>query len=166
MKNIFVIFFTAAFLPAYPQFLQTPCVATAQGQAGNYTISYTIGEMPLVSTFANGYVIISNGVLQPHMGTAVIANVFLPGEIKLYPNPAPGKIILEAALLYPGVLSWQIHDVAGKLLLAEKINYNAIFTKPISLANYAAATYFFKLQFTAANGTVKTTVYKIVKTSL
>jgi hypothetical protein len=51
--------------------VQTRCTTAGQGIAGNFIISYTIGEMPLVTTEKNNGLIITQGVLQPVQFIAV-----------------------------------------------------------------------------------------------
>jgi hypothetical protein len=45
--------------------VQTPCTTAGQRTAGNFIISYTIGEIPLVTTEKNNGLVITQGILQP-----------------------------------------------------------------------------------------------------
>jgi Secretion system C-terminal sorting domain len=152
-------------LQAQTRFLQTPCATTAQGTAGNFTISYTIGEMPIIDSWKSNSLFVTNGIVQPELPKLQAeGNAFADGEINIFPNPTPGNLFLQYNLGVQGILSLQLYDAIGQRLLTDEITINSFSTKKYDLAKYASAAYILKIQFESTDGTVvKKGKYKIVK---
>lgn len=145
--------------------VQTPCATAAQGNAGNFIICYTIGEMPLVQGFQNSGLTITQGVLQPITALAdSVFECFSKAEVKVFPNPSPGIFLLELAMLQRGRISTQLLDASGKQLQSETFDYSTFIQKKYDINRLAGGTYFLILQFTPADNS-KTTrcVYTIQK---
>jgi hypothetical protein len=145
--------------------LQTACTAAWQGTAGNFTISYTIGEMVLVDTWKKDGLTFTQGVLQPFFPSFDNgANNFNVGEIAVFPNPTPNDLFIRYNILQPGTLSVQLYNVLGQKLFLDEISITSFGTKKYNFSKYASAAHMLILQFTSANGTViKKGKYKIIK---
>ena len=170
MKKIFfvLICFSAANLlqaqnngPA----TQTACATAAQGTAGNFIISYTIGEMPLIQSWQSNGLLITQGVLQP---IAVIADTVYEcygrTEVKVYPNPSPGVFSLRLSLLKKGSVKTLLFDASGKLLQTNEFAYNTFSTTQYNIQNLANGMYYLQVYFTETGSTnPKKCVYTIQK---
>ena len=170
MKKIFfvLICFSAANLlqaqnngPA----TQTACTTAAQGTAGNFIISYTIGEMPLIQSWQSNGLLITQGVLQP---IAVIADTVYEcygrTEVKVYPNPSPGVFSLRLSLLKKGSVKTLLFDASGKLLQTNEFAYNTFSTTQYNIQNLANGMYYLQVYFTETGSTTpKKCVYTIQK---
>jgi hypothetical protein len=145
---------------------QTPCATSAQGQAGNITISYTIGEMVLVDSWKYSNLMITQGVLQPPK-ERVTADVdfFTAEEIKLFPNPTPDILTVQFGSLSPGRVSFALYDNTGKLMQQEEFTYTGFSTRQFNMMKYANATYLLKVIFKPNSGREKQGGYRIVKIS-
>jgi Secretion system C-terminal sorting domain len=167
-KNILFFIFIITLqknLHAQQVFLQTPCAGTGQGTAGNFIISYTIGEMPLVQTFKNSGLLLTNGIIQPELGKADTDGTgFAAGEIIIFPNPTPGNLFIQYNLLTAGKLNIQLYNALGQQLLTDEISVNSFSTKKYNFSKYANAVYLLKIQFAGSNNSVvKKGTYKITK---
>lgn len=146
--------------------LQSPCAASAEGKAGNITISYTIGEMTLVDSWKYGNLMITQGILQPVKERASTdLDIFTPDEIKLFPNPTPGVLTVQFNSLSPGKLLVYMYDNTGKLLDAEEFQYTGFSTRQYDMMKYANATYLLRVIFLPASGKQKQGSFRILKIS-
>ena len=133
---------------------QTACTTAAQGTAGNFIISYTIGEMPLIQSWQSNGLLITQGVLQP---IAVIADTVYEcygrTEVKVYPNPSPGVFSLRLSLLKKGSVKTLLFDASGKLLQTNEFVYNTFSTTEYNIQQLASGVYYLQLYFTEAGST-------------
>jgi hypothetical protein len=162
----FVVIITLQnFVHAQARFLQTPCATTAQNTVGNFIISYTIGEMPIIQTFKNSGLFLTNGIIQPEVSNADAGGTaFGKGEITIYPNPTPNNLFIQYNILEQGKLSLQLYNALGQRIFTDEIIVNSFSTKKYDLAKYAADAYILKVLFTGDNGnTIKKGKYKIIK---
>ena len=146
--------------------LQTPCAAAGQGTAGDLKISYTIGEMVLVSTERYSNFLLTQGILQPEEGKIETGGSagFQPGEVEIFPNPTPDRLSVRIALFNEGNISMELIDATGKQLIRDEFQYSRFVTKEYSLAKYAASLYLLKITYKngiASNN--RTGIYKIIK---
>jgi hypothetical protein len=145
--------------------VQTSCTTSAQGKAGNFIISYTIGEMPLVQSWQTNGLLITQGIIQPTTFIAdSIFECFSQTEVKIYPNPNPGIFSLQVSILRPGTATTVLFDASGKKIEQEEFAYNSFTTRKYNISKLAGGTYFLQLFFTATGSNkVKQCVYTIQK---
>ncbi len=145
--------------------VQTPCTAAAQGTAGNFVISYTIGEMPLIQSWQSNGLMITQGVLQPVAFIAdTVYECYGQTEVKVFPNPSPGVFSLRLSLLKMGDVKTLFFDASGKLLQTNEFAYNTFSTTQYNIQHLANGMYYLQLYFTEAGSTKpKKCVYTIQK---
>jgi Secretion system C-terminal sorting domain len=169
MKKYFLLFILVICLQnvlhAQVRDLQTACATTSEKTIGNFTISYTIGEMVLIDTWKKDGLTISQGILQPEIAPfSTGANNFATGEITVYPNPTPKELYIRYNIFLPGKLSIQLYDALGQKLLTDEITINSFGTKNYDFSKYASAAYMLMIQYTSADGaTIKKGKYKVIK---
>jgi Secretion system C-terminal sorting domain len=170
MKKIFfvLICFSAANLlqaqnnsPA----TQTACTTAAQGTAGNFVISYTIGEMPLIQSWQSNGLMITQGVQQPVPFIAdTVYECYGQTEVKVFPNPSPGVFSLRLSLLKKGNVKTLLFDASGKMVQTNEFAYNTFSTTQYNIQNLTNGVYYLQLYFTEAGSTrQKKCVYTIQK---
>jgi hypothetical protein len=146
--------------------LQSPCATSEQGQAGNITISYTIGEMVLVDSWKYSNLMVTQGILQPPKERVIPdAGFFTADEIKLFPNPTPDILTVQFGSLSPGRVSFALYDNNGKLLQQDEFSYTGFSTRQFNMMKYANSTYLLKVIFKPASGNEKQGSFRIVKIS-
>ena len=145
--------------------VQTPCTTSSQGAAGNFIISYTIGEMPLVQSWQSNGLLITQGIIQPLIFIADSTyECFSQTEVKVYPNPNPGIFSLQLSLLKKGKAKTILFDAAGKLLQTDEFDYNTFTTKQYNINNLSNGLYYLQLFFTeTGSSNIKKCVYSIQK---
>jgi Secretion system C-terminal sorting domain len=146
--------------------VQTPCTTAQQGSAGDITISYTIGEMPLVESLQKNGLLITQGIIQPvDKGIAnMVYECFSQTEVKIYPNPNPGTFSLQLSLFKKGNVKTQLFDATGKLLQTDVFDYNTFATRQYNISSMVNAVYYLQLFFTEEGQTgVKKCAYTIQK---
>lgn len=169
IKKIVTIFILVLYINALKaqvtKDLQTTCSTAAQGIAGNFVISYTIGEMLLVNNFKVTGLYVTNGIYQPKAEIFSPANqAFLDGEILVFPNPTPNLLSIQYNILQVGKMTAQLYDATGKKLLADEIAITSFSTKKYDITKYANGMYVLVLQYVSNDGaTIKKGKYKILK---
>lgn len=144
---------------------QTASTTAAQGTAGNFIISYTIGEMPLIQSWQSSGLMITQGVLQPVSFIAdTVYECYGQTEVKLYPNPSAGVFSLRLNMLKKGKVKTVLFDAAGKLLQTNEFDYNTFSITQYNIQHLANAVYYLQLYFTETGSTQpKKCVYSIQK---
>jgi hypothetical protein len=143
---------------------QTSCTTGAQGKAGNFIISYTIGEMPLVQTWVSNGLMITQGVNQPYYFVAdTMYQCFSQTEVKLFPNPTPGIFSINLRFLQKGQVTTVITDLTGKPLQTAQFDYGTFSTKTFNISGMPNAHYFLQLIFKDQTGHTRRCVYAIQK---
>ncbi len=162
---IVLLIYLQNFAIAQTKDLQTTCATTAQNTIGNFTISYTIGEMVLVETWKSNGLTVTQGISQPLIiPVDAGAGNFNPGEITIFPNPTPNDLFVRYNILQPGKLNIQLFDALGQSLLTKEVAIFSFGINKIDFSKFSSATYFISLQYTSADGTInKKGKYKIVK---
>jgi Secretion system C-terminal sorting domain len=145
--------------------LQTPCASTSQGTIGGTTISYTIGEMVLVESYKKNGLFITSGILQPSvLGNTQTGQVFLDGEITVFPNPTPNILTIQYNILQAGKMTAQVFDATGKRIITEEFIINSFSNKRYDLSRYSNGMYVLLLQYVGDDGTtIKKGQYKVMK---
>jgi hypothetical protein len=145
--------------------VQTPCTTASQGTAGNFVISYTIGEMPLVQSWKSNGLLITQGIMQPLTFIADSAyECFSQTEVKIYPNPNPGTFSLQLILLKKGTIKTILIDATGRQVQQDEFTYNTFATKQYNITRLPNAVYYLQLFFTeTGSNKVKRCVYTIEK---
>ena len=146
--------------------VQTPCTTAQQGTAGDITICYTIGEMPLVESLQKNGLLITQGILQPvDKGIAsMVYECFSQTEVKIYPNPNPGSFSLQLSMFKKGNVKTQLFDAGGKLLQTDEFDYNTFATRQYNIERLPNAVYYLQLFFKEeGQTTVKKCAYTIQK---
>jgi Secretion system C-terminal sorting domain len=144
---------------------QTACTTVAQGTAGKFVISYTIGEMPLIQSWQSNGLMITQGVLQPVPFIAdTVYECYGQTEVKVFPNPSPGVFSLRLSLLKKGKVKTLLFDALGKMVQINEFAYNTFSTTQYNIQNLANGMYYLQLYFTEA-GSIrqKKCVYTIQK---
>ena len=146
--------------------VQTPCTTAQQGTAGDITICYTIGEMPLVESLQKNGLLITQGMMQPFKeGVAsTVYECFSQTEVKIYPNPNPGTFTLQLSIFKKGKIKTLLYDATGKLLQTDLFDYNTFASLQYNISRMANGVYYLQLFFTEEGQTgVKKCAYTIQK---
>lgn len=140
---------------AHAQSLSPTVIASTGGYStngGQYTLSYTVGEMTMVQTFSAGNNILTQGFQQPN-DSLVLGLLDLTqdefGSFVVYPNPAVSNVWYGFSFPESGRLNISLYDVLGqKLLNAYEANYTTGKTvEQLTVSNYAAGMYFLNVSF-------------------
>jgi Secretion system C-terminal sorting domain len=168
-KNILLILITSccwytSFCQNVPG-VQGAVSTSSQGVAGNFIITYTIGEMPLVQSWKTNGLLITQGIIQPLTFIADTAyECFSQTEVRVYPNPNPGIFLLQLSLFKKGIIKTILLDASGKLMQADQFDYTTFTTKQFDINRMASGTYFLQLFFTEnGNSKIQRCVYTIQK---
>jgi Secretion system C-terminal sorting domain len=145
--------------------VQTPCTTSAEGKAGNFIISYTIGEMPLIQSWKTNGLMITQGVLQPVPFIAdTVYQCFSQTEVKVYPNPTPGIFSLQLSILKKGKVQTVLFDATGRQIQADAFDYNTFSSKQYDIARLSKGVYYLQLFFKPeGSNDLKKCVYTIQK---
>jgi hypothetical protein len=170
MKPIILCCIAVLYLwqPVYAQQItdvQTSCSTASQGVAGNFIISYSIGEMPLVQSWRSNGLLITQGVLQPFTFLAdTVFECFSHTEVKLYPNPSPGIFSLELSIVKKGGIVIQLTDALGCRVQGDAFDYTGFIQKNYDISKLPGGTYYLLLFFTETGAVKpKKCVYSIQK---
>lgn len=142
------------FNTTYAQQATTASGGDASGSGGS--VAYSVGQIVYTtSTGTTGSV--AQGVQQPYEISIPLglAETSIKLNLSAYPNPATSYLMLEIDD-YDKALSYQLYDIAGKLLESNTVVANST---TIKMERYATAAYFLKV--TQNNKEVKT--FKIIK---
>jgi hypothetical protein len=136
-------------LPLQAQNL-SPSVIPAGGgyaAAGIGSLSYTIAEMTMTETFAQGSFILSQGFQQPEIMTVSITDLEIaPGEIMLHPNPTHGQIILSYQSGTTGQNSVKIFNLLGTVLISKRFTaQSGLNNLTFDLSQYNSGIYILEL---------------------
>jgi len=90
---------------------------------------WSFGELLLVQPFApaDSSILVTQGVLQPCTDKISISPytvLFEAGDYKLFPNPTSGKFELDFFVRTPGLMSLQLINAAGQVLLTKSYHYD------------------------------------------
>ena len=167
---ILLLFFisstTQAQQAAYPSTIN---VAGQSSTVGNYALEWSVGESAAITTMNNSNLLVTNGLLQYNVENQPEVNLiasFLPGEIRVYPNPV--KNILHINILHANKGKHQIEllDAIGDKLKQVQLNYNGMGAlESWNLSGLPAGQYILNIRQThpVTGRLVKKGAYKILK---
>ena len=167
---ILLLFFisstTQAQQAAYPSTIN---VAGQSSTVGNYALEWSVGESAAITTMNNSNLLVTNGLLQYNVENQPEVNLiasFLPGEIRVYPNPV--KNILHINILHANKGKHQIEllDAIGDKLKQVQLNYNGMGAlESWNLGGLPAGQYILNIRQThpVTGRLVKKGAYKILK---
>ncbi len=156
-KLYFVLLLVVAGFAANAQSL-TPTVIASTGafsQNGNYSLSYTVGEMTMVQTFTsqNQQTILTQGFQQPNDKVTGLIDITQGdfGSFVLYPNPAVDQFWFGFQLPEEGRVNIALYDALGqKLSDIYYANYdNGKIVQNANVSNLAAGVYLVTLTLTS-----------------
>ncbi|MDB5283649.1 MAG: hypothetical protein JWO06_2724 [Bacteroidota bacterium] len=159
-KVFYLIVFASLSVTATAQSL-SPQVFGSQGgivNTPNGTLSYTVGETGLITTFtANGNTL-TQGFQQPNLIMTGLMETADPSSFIVYPCPAVTQTWLGFQLPEPGKISVSLFNIAGqKIRDIWSTNYQGGKTiEQMNVSDFAAGTYFLVLEFTAGKDGKKT----------
>ena len=130
-----------------------PAVLNTAGGSYDNSLSYyryewSFGELLLVQAFApvDSSVLITQGVLQPctdKIGISPYTVLFEVGDYKLFPNPTSGKFELDFFVRTPGLMSLQLINAAGQVLLTKSYHYDGCCSIELfDISKYPDGVYF------------------------
>ncbi len=109
---------------------------------GNGSLSSTVGELT-TETFSDSSGILTQGFQQSKFLVFFISESFQPGlVVKVYPNPAAFSVSVNVQNERPGNFYVKLYDIAGKILLNDKL---LLPDTEIKLSHLPNATYFLKI---------------------
>lgn len=111
-----------------------PAVLNVDGGSYDNSLSYyryewSFGELLLVQAFAtaDSSILVTQGVLQPctdKIGVSPYTVLFDVGDYKLFPNPTSGKFEVDFFVRTPGLMSLQLINAAGQILMTKSYHYD------------------------------------------
>lgn len=88
--------------------------------AGSYILyEWSVGESAVIFTFTGNNATATNGVLQPcteNVSPPAYVSRFADGELRLFPNPTPGKFELNIAVPIPGRMNIELVNTVGQVI--------------------------------------------------
>ena len=162
----FILSTTQAQQAAYPSTIN---VAGQSSTVGNYALEWSVGESAAITTMNNSNLLVTNGLLQYNVENQPEVNLiarFLPGEIRVYPNPV--KNILHINILHANKGKHQIEllDAIGDKLKQVQLYYNGMGAlESWNLGGLPAGQYILNIRQThpVTGRLVKKGAYKILK---
>ncbi len=140
------IIFIAMFLLVFGTALQAQQGASATGGSSSGSggaVSYTVGQVVYKSSTSNTGTV-TQGVQQPFeifsFGIEEAGGISL--HCSTYPNPATDFVVLKVEEYNSEKLTYQLHDMNGKLLENNKVE---TIETSISMENLTPAIYFLKV---------------------
>ncbi len=157
-KLIFIFTFILATSVAFSQSIDRQVISSTGGysEAGNISVSYTVGE-PMVETFEAGTIVLTQGFQQPDASPVGMEDINSGISILAYPNPTEGEIILDFTTTREMELSIGLMDVLGKQVsVTENISVSTGTKHLMDLSALASGNYFIVLK--SADGTMNTNI--------
>ncbi len=154
-------------LAAFSQSIGPSTLNAAGGSAvvsGN-TYEWSVGEMAVVSTYADASLVVTQGVLQPNgSGTTGINEHTLSDKLlQVYPNPASSVLNIQPNFGRDCNLIYQLQDITGKTMLAgEQASATGKTLVQVNLNNLVSGSYLLQVQVKTGKDTYSN-VYKIQK---
>lgn len=126
---------------------------------------WSVGEMVAVNTGVGSNIIVTQGVLQPAPSSLSISTQeYIKDHVSIYPVPSKSTVTLHYSFPNAGKLSFDLTDVAGKILLSNAIDIDATAgTTTINLEHLANANYLLRVRYTSNGGSQSATTFKLNK---
>ncbi|WP_276132728.1 T9SS type A sorting domain-containing protein [Polluticoccus soli] len=143
--------------------------STLNASGGSATIGgnshdWSVGEMTLVSTFASGSIIVTQGVLQPNEPPLGVNDIALQNQLCIWPNPATSVVNMEYSATSSHSLTYHLTDINGKLLTSKTFNTSkGKNTEQINIASLPNASYMLEVTIQTAGNAVEKRSFKVVK---
>lgn len=154
MKKIFTLLAMAA-LPfaMYAQSLTPQVISSTGGFSSNAngSLSYTVGEMSMVTTLSSGNSILTQGFQQPNDLSVGLIDMTRDeyGSFVVYPNPAVDNLFFGFQFPEEGRVTVAIFDAIGQKVADVYNNEykNGKVVETLNVTNYAAGVYVMSVQF-------------------
>jgi hypothetical protein len=160
MKRYIFIFFSVLFALSVNAQMMQEVISSAGGYNvnGGVSISWTLGET-IIPTFKSqdGTLILTHGVQQEMIITAVEETIDDAVKIKVFPNPADAIVNVQFEAPVDEEIILDILDSQGKLVKTDLID-SAMTEKQINLQDFPAGIYYLRLTKGKHSN-----VYKVVK---
>jgi len=162
MKKLILNILVLAFgVSAHAQML-TPTVIASAGDyvaAGGVSLSYTVGELAAIETFANRTVILTQGFQQPNDIVSGLIDVEQgpDGAFSVYPVPAHGTLWFGYEFNESGKVQVSLLNIIGQVM-EYSLNENYTSGKLIhsfDCSSYASGNYILSVKFTTTSGQEK-----------
>lgn len=150
----------------------SPSIINTTGHSvssGNFHIEWSVGESA-ISTMSNGNLVVTSGVLQPYVANQPqirnLAGLWLPDEIRVYPNPTRDIIEINILHRFKGKNKLELVDMQGRKVMETQFEYNgAGRIEKWNLSKLVAGEYFLYIQqLSPVTGkTIKRGAFKILK---
>lgn len=133
---------------------------------GTDVYEWSVGEMPLVQTFASSSLIVTQGVLQSdpvNQGVNEIAGI--TSNLHVFPVPTASLLHLQYDFDKNGTLSYELQDVAGRKIAGRSLTVSSgSQTEEVPMQSLANGHYLLRVMY-QPNGAEKiaTAVFKIEK---
>ena len=134
--------------------------------SGGNTYEWSVAEMTLVSTFENGNIRVTQGILQPAQQTADIKENNPPffNSFLVYPVPTGDLLYLKPDFGTSGKLDWTLLDIQGRQIRSHSAQLNqGNEIQSLDLSALPAANYFLRIRFKSSQGTTSAS-YTVQKT--
>jgi hypothetical protein len=131
----------------------------ANTSSGGVTLSYTVGQPGLISTFQKDGNTLTQGFQQPNeVMTGLMEQAVDPSSFLVYPCPAVTQVWMGFQLPESGKVSILLFNNIGQNVMQPwQFNYTGgKIIEDMNVSNYAAGTYILILQFTADKDGKKT----------
>jgi hypothetical protein len=109
----------------------SPSTLNISGQSaafGNYSFEWSVGEAASVATLSNSSLVVTTGVLQPYVSNQPVirnlAGLWLPDEIRVYPNPTRDFIEINILHRFKGKNKLTLMDADGRKVMETEFIYN------------------------------------------
>ncbi len=134
------------------------------GTIGTNTFDWSIGEMPVISSYISSAFSVTQGVLQPYETvTNAVHDQYLTSNLQVYPTPADNTIFLQPSFSTGGILQYSLQDIAGKVLALNEVKLVAGNEKQsLNMTGFAVGVYMLRIVYKQGDKTY-TAPYKIQK---
>jgi hypothetical protein len=156
-------------------FSQTAPSSVINSSGGSFSLGYvyvewSVGEMSLVNEMhtSDQQLMVTNGFLQSYTlypVTSFPSGQFEPGEIKIFPIPAPVYVEIDLFTKEKGQLSITLFDLLGQKVYNTQLASNGVdLIHRIPVEKLAGGSYMLHINLKASAGSVsKQGVYKVLK---
>ncbi len=119
MKKIYLLLVTALVVSGVKAQMLTPTVIASTGAYsanGNYSLSYTVGEMTMVQTFSSDSNILTQGFQQPNDKITGLIDITPAefGSFVVYPNPTVDQFWFGFQLPEAGKVTLTMYDAIAR----------------------------------------------------